>query len=91
MMALRSVRCSEPWTLIRYLIGHAFEEPRETTFAGNGLYVILGLSAVIMMSIYQGSLLTHLLHPPEVPPFTDSADLVNKIAARQVRTSYVRN
>lgn len=92
-------RARDSWALVRYVIGHSFEvrfyyvvyesehiqEPRENTVAGNQLILWMGIMAILMMSIYQGSLLTHLLHPPITRPFKNSDDLVRKVGAHQVR------
>ena len=42
------------------------------------------MAVVLLMSIYQSSLLTHLLNPPTANPFKGTDDLLAKIGNREM-------
>jgi hypothetical protein len=54
-------------------------------FSGNMLLIIFGIIDVLVISLYQGLLLTELLHPVKVQPFLNADDMIAGIAKKDYK------
>lgn len=47
------------------------------------LIAVFGISDILFLSLYQGLLLTQLLHPVAVRPFRDADEMMQRIANKE--------
>jgi hypothetical protein len=57
--------------------------PMSEFIAGNILIVTFSLADLLLVSLYQGLLLTELLHPPNIKPFSGVDEMINRIANKE--------
>lgn len=69
----------------------SYENIREGTYAANLLIVLMGVALILIISLYQSSLLTVLLYPPTPPVFENLDQLLHLVQTKQLTivTDYV--
>uniref|UniRef100_A0A914VMR8 Solute-binding protein family 3/N-terminal domain-containing protein n=1 Tax=Plectus sambesii TaxID=2011161 RepID=A0A914VMR8_9BILA len=71
------------FNMYRLFIMQCDDELKHPTYTGNMLIVIFGIVDILLVSLYQGLLLTQLLYPIEVRPFKDADEMMQRIADKE--------
>ena len=68
------------WEYVRFILPEeSYDKIREGTYAANLLILLMGFALILIVSLYQGSLLTVLLYPPTTAAFARMDELVTKV------------
>uniref|UniRef100_A0A914UV88 Ionotropic glutamate receptor C-terminal domain-containing protein n=1 Tax=Plectus sambesii TaxID=2011161 RepID=A0A914UV88_9BILA len=73
------------WEMFRFFVRQGEGTYYRNTKGGNILMTIWGLASMLMLSLYEGLLLTELLHPTKVIPFENADEMIDLIAKKDFK------